>query len=658
MKRSARLEVVEPGATPPLPWIPPAVWKALNQLRRAPRETVKEFLGETVWAWDLARMPRHRRWGALLLRLVYLVGRGFVSRRAQLQAMALTYTTMLAIVPTFAIMVAVFSLRGLEEFRGRLETFMIDALAATPDQEHSLSRWLNEIQANIQGSRGVAGVAFFAFLFLTIIALLSTLEKTLNDVWGITRQRSFIQKFVTYWCIATLGPILLGTALVQGSSLWHTVYAVGSTWVHKAPEPAPPPPVTSPLPDDLEAFMLPGVTGALLEKSSGKEEVDLDYLLTGTQAASGGVAGFSFPAFGLTVLTFAFIYAFLPNTRVRFGPALVGALLTTSLWVAAKWALTLSSSTLVKYDTLYGALATVPITMFWLYLSWLIVILGGEVTFALQNLKSQRREELATETTGLCRELVALRLVAHIAHAYEHGRTPPSKEGLAEVTGAPHSLCTRVLDHLVEDHILRDVEVNGEPGYVPARPVDRIALSDVVDSLRERQGISFDLAWGEDLPVISRHLGQANAAAKALSERVTLRTIVDDLDAAGVPTPDGASTIDTEAAAVSIVAARALAAHAAATAAPATDSASFRTAQPAPTNGALPPAPAAAAPTASGSGGSPTSSASRAEKPITTRLKVSPHVIATGRIFRRPDVQEELERLAAEGTPPPTQPAS
>lgn len=648
---------MEPEGTPPVPWIAPSVWRALGRLRRAPREAVKEFLGETVWAWDLARMPRHRRWGALLLRLVYLVGRGFVSRRAQLQAMALTYTTMLAIVPTFAIMVAVFSLRGLEEVRGRLETFMLDALAANPDQEHRLSAWLNEIVANIQGSRGVAGVAFFAFLFLTIIALLSTLEKTLNDVWGITRQRSFIQKFVTYWCIATLGPILLGTALVQGSSLWHSVYAVGSTWVHKAPEPAPPP-AASPLPDDLEAFMLPGVTGALLEKSSGKKDVDLDYILTGTQAASGGVAGFSFPAFGLTVLTFAFIYAFLPNTRVRFGPALVGALLTTSLWVAAKWALTLSSSTLVKYDTLYGALATVPITMFWLYTSWLIVILGGEVTFALQNLKSQRREELATETTGLCRELVALRLVAHIAHAYEHGKTPPSKDTLAEVTGAPHSLCTRVLDHLVEDHILRDVEVNGEPGFVPARPVDRIALSDVVDSLRERQGISFDLAWGEDLPVISRHLGQANAAAKALSERVTLRTIVDDLDAAGVPTPDGASTIDTEAAAVSVIAARALAAHAAA-ASPPGDLAPLRTGEPARTNGS-PPAPAPAAPpTASGSGGSPTSSASRAEKPITTRLKVSPQVIATGRIFRRPDVQEELERLAAEATPPqaPAQPA-
>lgn len=647
MKRSARLGALEPEAKPPVPWLAPAVWHALGRLRRAPRETVKEFLGETVWAWDLARMPRHRRYGALLLRLVYLVGRGFVSRRAQLQAMALTYTTMLAIVPTFAIMVAVFSLRGLEEVRGRLETFMLDALAANPDQEHRLSAWLNEIVANIQGSRGVAGVAFFAFLFLTIIALLSTLEKTLNDVWGITRQRSFIQKFVTYWCIATLGPILLGTALVQGSSLWHSVYTVGSAWVNKAPEPAPPPPVASPLPDDLEAFMLPGVTGALLEKSSGKKDVDLDYILTGTQAASGGVGGFSFPAFGLTVLTFAFIYAFLPNTRVRFGPALVGALLTTSLWVAAKWALTLSSSTLVKYDTLYGALATVPITMFWLYTSWLIVILGGEVTFALQNLKSQRREELATETTGLCRELVALRLVAHIAHAYEHGRTPPSKDTLAELTGAPHSLCTRVLDHLVEDHILRDVEVNGEPGFVPARPVDRIALSDIVDSLRERQGISFDLAWGEDLPVISRHLGQANAAAKALSERVTLRTIVDDLDAAGVPTPGGeGASIDAEAAAVSVVAARALAAHAAAGSSPATDPASLRTAEAPKTNGSPP-----ASPTAS----SPAAPAGRTEKPITTRLKVSPQVIATGRIFRRPDVQEELERLAAE---PPAPPAS
>jgi membrane protein len=534
----------------------------LQRARRSPRDAIRTFLGETIWQWDLSRMSRLERWGALLLRMIYLVGRGFVSARAQTQAMALTYTTMLALVPAFAIMVAVFSMRGLKEARVRLETFIVDALAFSNDQGRILSQKLNELVQNLQGGGGVAGLAFLVFLFLTVVALLSTLEKTLNDVWGVKRNRSFIQKFVTYWCIATLGPLSLGTALVQGSSLWQRVYDAGRTAVRgNAPDPVP-----VPIADLGPGFGLPGVTGALFDQLEAsradgpKGEVSLDYILTGTELASDQPGGFSFPAFGLTVVTFAILYAFLPNTRVKLTPAFMGALCATLLWVGTKWLLAKSSSTLVKYDTLYGSLATIPITMFWLYLSWLIVILGAEMTFALQNVKSQRKEELATDTNELCRELVALRLVAAIAHAYEHGAAPPSKEALAERLGAPHALCAAILHHLVEDHVLRDVDTPDDRGYVPARPIDRITISCVIDSLRERLGIAFDLAWGDDLPILTHHLGQANAASKALASRVTLRHVVDALeekDREASLSRD--ASVDPAAAAVSVLTSRAIA---------------------------------------------------------------------------------------------------
>ncbi|MCO5171294.1 MAG: YihY family inner membrane protein [Planctomycetes bacterium] len=533
--------------------------RAYLRKARSPGEAARTFLGETIWRWDLARMPRHHRWGALVLRMVYLVGRRFVSQRAQTQAMALTYTTMLALVPAFAIMVAVFSMRGLKEARDRLETFIVDALSASPQQAQVLSQKLNELVTNVQGSGGVAGPAFLVFLGLTVVALLSTLEKTINDVWGVKRSRSFLQKFVTYYCIATLGPLTLGTALVQGSSIWHRVYDGVRTTLRPPPAPVEAPPVAEP---DLDpGFGLPGLTAALFDElevarhDDDPKRVTLDYILTGTQQVT-GPAGFSIPAFGLTVITFALLYAFLPNTRVRLGPAFAGALVATTLWVATKWALATSSSALVGYDTLYGSMAIIPITMFWLYLSWLIVILGAEMTFALQNVRSQRREELATETNELFRELVALRLVATISRAFEHGATPPTSEALADRIGAPHALCARLLYHLAEDGLLRDVDVDDGRGFVPARPIDRITVSDVIDSLREREGISFDLAWGEDLPLLTQHLGRANAAAKALASRVTLRQVVDVLEERA---RDAKGDVDPAAAAVSVLTARAIA---------------------------------------------------------------------------------------------------
>ncbi len=537
----------------------------LRHARRAPREAVRTFLGETVWTWDLTRMPRLHRWGALTLRLAYLIGRGFVSKRAQTHAMALTYTTMLALVPAFAIMVAVFSVRGLKEARDRLETFVVDALSASPHQATVLSEKLNELVHNVQGSGGVAGIAFFVFLFLTVVALLSTLEKTLNDVWGVKRSRSFVQKFVTYWCIATLGPLSLGTALVQGSSLWHRMYEGARTALRPSaePPPPPPPPKLAPMaPEDDAGFGLPGLGGALFDELEvarndvvDEGAISLDYILTGT-AQVDAPGGFSFPSFGLTVITFAILYAFLPNTRVRLAPAFVGALCATALWAGTKWLLATSSSALVGYDTLYGSLATIPITMFWLYLSWLIVILGAEMTFALQNVRSQRKEELATETNELFRELVALRLVVDISRAFEHAAPPPTKEALAERIGAPHALCATLLYHLVDDGLLRDVEVDDERGFVPARPIDRISVADVIDSLREREGIAFDLSWGEDLPLLTKHLAQANAASKALASRVTLRHVVDALEERA---RDARQEVDPAAAAVSVLTARAIA---------------------------------------------------------------------------------------------------
>jgi len=529
----------------------------LHQMQRSPAEALREFLGETIWRWELSELPWIQRRIVQVLRLVYLVGRGFVSSRAQQQAMALTYTTMLALVPAFAIIIALFSARGLQQFRGRLESFLIDALSASPDQRRMLSSWLNDLAENLAGG-GVAGAAFFVFLFLTIIALLSTLEKTLNDIWNIKRQRSFINRFVTYWCVATLGPILLGIALVQGSSLeyrlWEAAAGVrhlGQDLISAKPTPTPTPsPSATPAEDEPEDELLfGGVGGAFARQleteraaqdakpppaegqpapAKPKGEQSIEFLLTGTRRVDANHRdSVSLVAFGLTVITFTLIYAFIPNTTVRLKPALWGALVATIMWALTRWALTASSATLVRYNTVYGSLATIPITMFWLYLSWLIVILGAELTFALQNLRTQRKEELATETTALFKETVALRMCARIAEAFERGEAPPNLEELAELTGAPVSLCAGLLFHLVGDGLLRESErKEGSRGYVPARPLDRITISDIVDSLRERKGIAFDLARGDDLEVVQRHLDQANAASKALASRTTLRRVV------------------------------------------------------------------------------------------------------------------------------------
>ncbi len=303
----------------------------------------------------------------LSLRMLYLVGRRFVSARAQRQAMALTYTTMLALVPAFAIMVAVFSMRGLGGMKMRLQTFAIEALSASPEQERLLTQWLGDLVSNMQGTGGIAGVAFFVFLFFTIVSLLSTLEKTLNDVWAVKRSRSFINKFVTYWCIATLGPVFLGLALAQGANI-ERQYAdvrawgqgVSSRWVANDDENSD---GVEGEPEDA-GFAFPGVGGEFAAEfeaaqdenplaDDGAGPVDaLESITWGTQDAGANYAA-ALLSLLLTIITFTLLYAFLPNTRVRFKAALYGAIFSALLWSGTKWALALSSTTLVRYNTVY-----------------------------------------------------------------------------------------------------------------------------------------------------------------------------------------------------------------------------------------------------------------------------------------------------------------
>ncbi|MCA8922213.1 MAG: YihY family inner membrane protein, partial [Planctomycetes bacterium] len=268
----------EPSPTPVSAEAPVNAWLIVRQsmqgFRRKPLETLRRFLGETIWQWDLTRLTRGQRLGAQFLRMIYLVGRAFVAQRAQLQAMALTYTTMLALVPAFAIVVAMFSVQGLRDVRGRIEGFIVEFLAASSEQQVRISSYLHEQADQVTQNGGVAGIAFLVFLFLTVVSLLGTLERTLNQVWGVRKQRGFLSKFVTYWCVATLGPIFLGLALVHGSQIEQGMKDIARS---------PPPIEEEQPPSEEDLFGFTGVGGAL----SAAPEQDLESSLRGTKRAPG-----------------------------------------------------------------------------------------------------------------------------------------------------------------------------------------------------------------------------------------------------------------------------------------------------------------------------------------------------------------------------------
>ncbi len=513
-------------------------------LAASPYDRVRRFLAETIWQVDMEALPRfYLRWGVLLLRVVYLVGRGLVSSRTQLRASALTYTTMLALVPAFAVVFSLFQgFGGLEGTDTRVKSFLIKALAPSAEQEAQIRENLDKLVTNahsyVQSGSGLAAVSLI-FLVLTVVSLLSTVEQTMNEVWGVKRSRSFLQKFMTYWALATLGPILLGVGLVMGSNLNSRLgdYAPGRlvrrVWKHEDQKLA-----ELNVQKEVASGRFHARTEMIgkLEKEgqldpSWTPDAKMRFVLFGAYPEEDDSSRLT--SLVVVAVAFTLLYAFMPNTRVRLKPAIYGGVTAALAWQLSRWALATSSSSLVQYNTIYGGLATIPIMMFWLYISWLIVIIGAELTFAIQNIGSQGKEELAQDASPKCRETIALRVMAAIADAFDQGKEPPTLSVLSKRLGAPVGLTSEIVFHLCEDGLLREIELKDDPGYVPAKPLERINLQDVVSSLHERNGTDFKLEGGAEAAFIATAIARARTAHETVAGQISFDRVVSALRAGG-----------------------------------------------------------------------------------------------------------------------------
>ncbi|MBI2500925.1 MAG: YihY family inner membrane protein, partial [Deltaproteobacteria bacterium] len=178
----------------------------------------------------------------------------------------------------------------------------------------------------------VGGIGFF-LLILSLVSLLSSIEKAFNDIWGISKSRTFIRRFTTYWTLITIGPILLGLSLTMTGALQSNQLIT-------------------------QVLSLSGYQQFFISK--------IPWLVT----------------WGL----FTVLYLVMPNTQVRFGSALVGGIVGGSFWEVAKWGYALYASKVVTYSAVYGSLGIIPIFLVWIYYTWLVVLIGAQITYANQNI--------------------------------------------------------------------------------------------------------------------------------------------------------------------------------------------------------------------------------------------------------------------------------
>ena len=503
---------------------------------------LKNFLRLDIWRIRRKDLPWHLSYPFRLLRICALAIRGFNQDRCPLRASALTFYTLLSLVPILAMVFGIAKGFGFEDdvrtfilsrARGPLPDFKAaesqiiievqsftkkpvkdldeafqqlsaeEAMLQQPPlvsqpgskeylkslremkarvlsikQDKSIAEtqaegidWLSALstRALSQTKGGVIAGIGVILLFSLVVRLLSNIESTFNDIWGIKKGRRLVRKVSDYLAIIIICPLLL----IASNSL--AVYIA-----HKFPE-------------QISHLRMPLLSSIV-------------YFFT------------SWLPIVVIWIAFTFVYLFMPNTRVRPKVALLAGIAAGTLFQIAQWIYIKFQIGVVHYSAIYGALAAIPLFLVWLQTSWSIMLLGAEISAAADSEESHEFEGDCLNAAQRFRRLLALRVTELCVKNFVAGNSPLTIHALTQRLETPLRLLRETLYELVQANILSEIRNGGGSGdftYQPAQDVSRITIKRVINAL--------DCYGSQDIPIAD------DRETRDLSDRLAaLDRIIDD----------------------------------------------------------------------------------------------------------------------------------
>ncbi len=391
----------------------------------------RRYLETGLWESDGGKSPGIIRFIKQLVRIGVVVYRKFIDDSCLLRASALTYATLLAIVPLLALMFSVLKGFGVQ---GVLEGVILKQI--TVGSEEIVREIVTYINNTNVGRLGAVGLVA---LLLTVVAMLTNIEQSFNHIWVVRETRTWVRRFSDYLSVLVVGPIFLFAAISMTTTL------------------------------QSHAFL--------------QRLIDMAYV--------GEVILTLFQVLPYVVMwaAFTFLYIFMPNVKVHISAALIGGIVGGSMWQLAQWGYVYAQVGVARYNAIYGTMAALPILMVWIYTSWLIVLMGVVLTYVVQNIDSIRREIAEREVGFICREKAALAIMAVIIRGFYRQQAWTSSR-LAGHLGLPPRLRQEVLEELIRlGFVVEAVEESGDEGpLAPGRPPETTTVAELLHTFRNRGG--------------------------------------------------------------------------------------------------------------------------------------------------------------------------
>ena len=389
---------------------------------------VFKFLVEDMWRITGNEVSGGRRRLINLAKTIYISVRRFQEDNLMSRASALTYSTLLAVVPALALIFAIAKGFG---FRNIIESQLFDYI---PAQREALSHALTFVDAYLEHAQSGVFVGIgLIFLFWTVISLMGNVEKALNDIWQV-KSRSFHRKVTDYTSMFVILPVLMiassGLSLFVSSGINNSAYLS----------------IISPL---------------------------VQFLL-------------SFAPYFLTCMLFTGIYLLVPNTKVKFLNAFIAGIICGTIFQGFQYVYISGQIWVSKYNAIYGSFAFLPLFLLWMQLSWLICLFGAVLSFSAQNIRNYDYENDTKNISRFYKDFFSILIASIVVKRFERGERPLTQEEISNRYRIPVKLTGQILTLLVETKILAETAVDADDrimAYQPAVDINRITVGRLLEKI-------------------------------------------------------------------------------------------------------------------------------------------------------------------------------
>lgn len=424
-----------------------------------------------IWETPLGDLPIWQAAPIQAGQIAWVVGRDLLDGRLNLRAMSLVYTTLLSLVPTIAIAFAVFRVFGYAVY---VQDFLAQLLEPLGPQGIEITarimEFVDRVNANVLGTVG------FVFLLYTVVSMVKKIEAAFNDIWRVEASRSLARQFTEIVSMSVLGPVVLFTAIGIMAGALSNAY-IGSV-IDFGP-----------------------VKFLILQMSK-------------------------LVPYAILIATFTFLYMMIPNTRVRFLSALVGATVAGIAWGVAGWAFATFVVRSAQYVAVYSAFASLVVFMIWLYAAWLILLVGCSITFYFQKRSHLSPSIGLAHLTPRQQQRMAVQALVLIHEAFDRGGQAWTEETLARRLHLPSESMTEI-ENLLSGGGFIARSGGAQPRLVPARAARLVRVCDVVATLRQDKAAgSVNDTLLARLPLVHDFFERLNTAENDILENTTIADLM------------------------------------------------------------------------------------------------------------------------------------